>query len=927
MSGRSADQGERPATDKSDDGDLAGRPDIGLLRQLWRFREYGRRELRTLLLGLSMRIGELLSDLATPWPLALVIDHVIKGQSPTGVVGSVARLFGPSPVGMLAVAALAVLLITMSSGAFDYLGDRFMNSSGERITSAIRRDVFAHLQRLPMGFHDRQAVGELTSRVATDTSRIEDSLVDLFAVLIPGVLSLIGLGSVLLAVNWRLGLIALCAAPLLFATAARYTRLTRKAARRRRAAEGRLSGFIAESLRGIRTIHAFGRQDLHDRRFGATNNKVLQSGLQSVELRARFVPLLEVVAALGTAALLFVGGTGVINGWWTVGVLVVVTSYLKDMLKPMRNLASLALTFTRGAASAERIQTIFDQERPAETTDRELPDRVRGEIRLRGVCLDYGRGLVLDGLDLEINPRDRIALLGHNGAGKSTLLSLISGLYPPTKGAMLLDGLPLAELPDWWRHRQVAMVLQDTYLFSGTILDNIRYGRPDASDEEIQRVAKASLVTQFTDELDSGLYTELSDGGVGLSGGQRQRVGIARALLADAPVVLLDEPTTGLDVRAEELVVQALTPLMEGRTVVMTTHRPALVRVANRIVHLNRGRISRQEPGPAAAPWASAGAPLVGAPVNGSGPGRARVNRPLRHGPPAAAPGRPRSSAPAGAATVAAGRNGSGPVGVRPGGPARNGAGPHGHNGLHGAGLHGAGPDGRNGHNRAGHNGPGHNGPGQNGAGQNGAGQNGAGQHWAGQHGAGHGGGPRYRSIRRSLTLPVAPPAAPGGGGDPGGQRPAGRPSHRGPAPSGPGAAGRPSTGGPDAGSPWNVAEADVTTPHGTAVAGTPSDPADTVVHHDLLTHRAETGPTAPAGPAQNGAAVTDLAAEAAAAAAASGADAAPRPVVCDGGRSSGADAARRRIGHFGTGRTPEVWWTDGATSSGPADASTGAPG
>ena len=243
-----------------------------------------------------------------------------------------------------------------------------------------------------------------------------------------------------------------------------------------------------------------------------------------------------------------------------------------------------------------------------------------GAVELRGVGLDYGRGTVLHGLDLVIRPGERVALLGHNGAGKSTVLSLIAGLYPPTQGEVRLDAVPMSEAPDWWVHRQVSVVLQDTFLFSGTLADNIRYGRPDASEADVAAAAAAALVTEFAERLPDGLETELADGGTGLSGGQRQRVGIARALLLDAPVVLLDEPTTGLDVAAEELVVRALTRLAEGRTVVMTTHRPALTRLATRTVHLSRGNIAAMAAAPAdpsgppppfqpAPPYASPNAP------------------------------------------------------------------------------------------------------------------------------------------------------------------------------------------------------------------------------------------------------------------------------------------------------------------------------
>jgi ATP-binding cassette subfamily B protein len=565
--------------------------DQGLLRQLWRFRSYGRPHLRVLSAGVGLRVCELLADLAQPWPLALVIDGVLKSDQPHGPLTVLTSVFGGSTLGMLTTAAAAVLVITLASGAFDYLGDRVMNGAGKRITAAIRGDVFAHLQRLPMSYHDRQAVGELTSRISTDTDRIESGLVDVFSTLLPGLLSITGFAVVLLSVDWRLGLIALGCAPLVFFTAARYTRLIRQSARRQRAAEGDLAGFVAESLQGIRTIHAFGRHDLHDARFATDNSLTLHTGLRAVELRARFTPLLEATTAVGTAVLLWVGGLGVLNGWWTVGLLVVVTSYLRDMLKPMRSLSKLSITFTQGAASAERVAGILDQTSPPCGSSRPLPTRAVGRIELNDVSLDYGRGTVLHDLDLTISPGERVALLGPNGAGKSTILALITGLYPPTHGELLLDGMPLSELPATWLHQQIAVVLQDTFLFSGTLAENIRYARPDATPDEVAQAARAALVTEFAAELPDGLNTRLADGGTGLSGGQRQRVGIARALLLDAPIVLLDEPTAGLDTEAEQLVVQALTRLVPGRTVVMTTHRPALTRLATRTVHMHDGTL------------------------------------------------------------------------------------------------------------------------------------------------------------------------------------------------------------------------------------------------------------------------------------------------------------------------------------------------
>ena len=327
-----------------------------------------------------MNGGEMAANLAAPWPLALVINDLLQdkgqGQGKSGILHTVAGWFGGSSMAMLLVAASAVLVITAAAGVFSYLGDMYMNGSGQRITSRIRADVFAYTQRLPMAFHDRQTVGELTSRVVSDTSTVESTLRDVGTDLIPSVLTLVGTAAVMVAVDWRLGLIGLVVAPLVFLTANHFAGLTRQYARRKRAATGDLTGLVTESLMGIRTVHAFGNQQVQDQQFATQNDKVLGLSLRSVKVSARFCPTLQLVAAVGTALVLFVGGYGALNGWWQVGVLVVVTSYLKNMLSPMKTLAKLAPSFTQGAASAQRIADILDQPTDHQGTDEPLPARV-----------------------------------------------------------------------------------------------------------------------------------------------------------------------------------------------------------------------------------------------------------------------------------------------------------------------------------------------------------------------------------------------------------------------------------------------------------------------------------------------------------------------------------------------------------------------
>jgi ATP-binding cassette, subfamily B, bacterial len=562
----------------------------GLLRTLWRFRRYAAPHRRLLGVGLLCRIAEMLADLAVPWPVALVIDGVLRHGPPLhGLQGTVVHRLGGPGLRLLIVAALASLALTLVSGLMDYLGDRVMNSAGERITARIRADVFGHLLRLPMAFHDRRSVGELTSRMSSDTNRIEDSLVAVFSTLFPGVLTLGGLATVTVLLDWRLGLVALGAAPLVFLAAQRYSRLTREAARVRRAAEGRLAALTAETLSGIRAVSALGSQSVHEEAFAEHNRDALRAGLRSVDLRARFTPLLEATSALGTAGLLVVGGLGALRGWWTPGVLVVVLTYFRNMLTPLRAMSRLSLTLTFGAASAERVVEILDVPEGCRSGVR--PERLEPSARLEGVWLDYGRGPVLAGVDLVVPPGARLALRGPNGAGKSSVLALVAGLYAPTAGRVLIGSAEVASLDESVLRRAIAVVLQDTFLFSGSLFDNVLLGRPDASVEQVTAACTAAGVLQFADDLPAGLDTPLGDRGVGLSGGQRQRVGIARALLQNAPVVLLDEPTSGLDHDAERTLVAALQRLMTGRTVIMTTHRPALLGLADATVHLTEGRV------------------------------------------------------------------------------------------------------------------------------------------------------------------------------------------------------------------------------------------------------------------------------------------------------------------------------------------------
>lgn len=547
-------------------------------------------------MGLALRIGEVGADLAQPWPLAIVVDSVLGHRPLRGFSRTIFGPFSKTSLLLLSAAAVTTILLAAMSGALDYVGDRLLNGSGEKMTAGIRRDLFGRLQRLPLSFHAKSSLGELVSRVSVDTNNIEDALVDFFSTLLPAILSIVGLMLALLFLDWRLGLVAFAVAPFLLLTISKYTKLTRRAARARRANEGHLAGQVAETMSGIETVHLMAAQDIHDRRFEEMNHQTLASGLRSVELRARFTPIVEAGAAVGAAALLWVGAWGVLNNRWSLGLVLVAVTYVRNILKPMKSLSKLSVSFSKAAASADRVLGVLSQEatEPIASLAKPAQQRCRGEIEARSVSFSYGNDRVLDQIDLHIEAGSAIALVGANGAGKSSLLSLIARLYRPDEGTILLDGNDLGALPIAWVRDQLAVVPQQTFLFSGTLWENIAYARPSATSDEIARAAQDALVTEFAERLPDGFQTELADRGAGLSGGQRQRVAIARALLRDAPIVLLDEPTSGLDAEAERVVVNALLPLIQGRTVIMSTHRPALLKLATSVVRLERGKVVSQ---------------------------------------------------------------------------------------------------------------------------------------------------------------------------------------------------------------------------------------------------------------------------------------------------------------------------------------------
>lgn len=453
--------------------------------------------------------------------------------------------------------------------------------------------MFAHMQRLSLRFHDRQRTGDLITRLTTDIQNIQDIIATGTVELISHGLLLSGMIVLMFWLNWRFALASLSVAPLLFWTVFRYTRRIKLATSSARTSDGLLASVAQETLASIRIVQGLAREDKQDDRFHTFNANSREAYLEGIRYQARIAPMVDILAAVGLAMVMYYGATRVRAGLITTGDVVVFFAYVTNLYAPMKALARLSYSFGKASVGAERIAEVLSVR--TEVTDRKgarVCPPPAGTIEFRDVCFEYLPGRpVLSNVNLRIEPRDTVAIVGTTGAGKSTLVSLVPRLYDPTAGAILIDGEDIRNFKVASLRDRVSLVLQDALLFSGTIRENIAFGRPDASEEQIVEAARIANVDEFVRRLPNGYETTVSEGGTTLSGGQRQRIAIARAILRDAPILILDEPTASLDAISERAVVEALQRAAVGRTTLTIAHRLSTVRFANRVIVMEAGRI------------------------------------------------------------------------------------------------------------------------------------------------------------------------------------------------------------------------------------------------------------------------------------------------------------------------------------------------
>lgn len=556
-----------------------------------RFRHDLLRHRRPLAGAFGASLGFAATRLAEPWPLKVVIDNVLAGMPLHTPIAPLNRLLSGDRMAILVAATLSLFVLAALRSFFYYYQSYLASLAGQNVVTDLRRRLFAHVQRLPQSFHARASTGDLLTRLTGDILMLRELLVASLLAFVSEWVVVVGFVAVMFLVEWRLALVAVVAVPVILASATFYSQRMRVATRKQRRREGELAGRLHEVLAGIHVVQLFAREDEEDERLRSLNKRSVSSSLKSTKLEAKLSRTVELSVALATAAVLFYGAIQVGAGRLTAGELIVFLAYMQSFYRPLRRISRVTQRASKAATCVERIAEVLD--RPSEIADgpREAPP-FRGEVRFEGVSFAYDGGAqVLAGVDIVVPAGSTVALVGPTGAGKSTLLGLVPRLYDPTDGVVRIDGHDLRELTLRSLRDQITVVPQDGFLFGGTIFENIAYGNLDATEEQVEEAARAAYIHDVIAHLPDGYQTVVGERGVTLSGGQRQRLAIARALVRDAPIVLLDEPTTHLDIGAQRLVVEALERLLDGRTAIVIAHRLETIKRADEVIALAGGRI------------------------------------------------------------------------------------------------------------------------------------------------------------------------------------------------------------------------------------------------------------------------------------------------------------------------------------------------
>jgi ATP-binding cassette subfamily B protein/subfamily B ATP-binding cassette protein MsbA len=518
------------------------------------------------------------AQLLIPWIVKLLVAAVTAPGATMDVMGLVTRL------------TAIVLIVFVARAGLQFLRSYLAHLAGWGVVADVRKYIYEHMQRLSLRYYEDKQIGQLMSHVINDTDLFEQLISHALPDIIVNVITFVGVTIVLFSLNWQLTLLSTIPIPLVLFSLQIYAKRVRPAFHHRQKELGDLNAMLNDNLSGIREIKAFTRETEEALRIDARIDSYYRSNLRALKLMATFQPFVDFTSSLGTLIVIYFGGRLALQGILPISDLVAFFLYLEMFYTPVRNLSSAWEAIQSSLAGADRVAGLMAEDEEPHTVPNALPisGPVRGEISLRDVSFKYAPEIpVLEDINLEIPAKSVVALVGPTGVGKSTLVSLIPRFYDVTHGTILLDGRNICDYTLDSLRQQVSIVLQDVFLFYGTIRENILFGRPDASETEMMAAARAANAHAFIEQLPEGYDTMIGERGVKLSGGQKQRISIARAVLKNAPILILDEATSSVDTETELLIQQALDHLMKGRTTVIIAHRLSTVRSADKIVVLD----------------------------------------------------------------------------------------------------------------------------------------------------------------------------------------------------------------------------------------------------------------------------------------------------------------------------------------------------
>lgn len=550
----------------------------------------------TLLIILLAMLVETAMSLATPWPLKIILDNVVSRHKMSPWLEDLLRpwMDGRHQMHIAALAAIAFVVIAVLGAIATYIDNYYTESVGQYVAHDLRMRTFHHLQRLSLGYYNTHQTGAMLSTITTDIQTIQGFASSSTLNILVDMLTIVSMLALMFWLNWDFTLIAIGVTPFLLFFVSRFKKAVKKATHQVRKEQADIVAVVQQGLESMQAVKAFGRQDQEQEQLREVSQATVGAALKARSIKAVLSPVVTVTVAVCTAVVLWRGAYLILAGVMTVGALTVYLSYLNKFFKPVKDLATTTNAIAQAAVGVDRIRAILD-------TDTIIPEKsdaidappVRGEIEFEHVAFAYDdKNPVLKDVNFTIKPGQLVGIVGPTGSGKSTVVSLIPRFYDPVKGTVKIDGRDMRDFKLKSLRENIGYVLQETVLFHGTIAENIAFGRPTATRDEIIKAAELANAHEFISKMAQGYDTMVGERGSTLSGGQRQRIGIARVMVRNNPILLLDEPTAALDSESEKLVIEALERLMQGRTVITIAHRLTTIRDADQIIVIAGGVVA-----------------------------------------------------------------------------------------------------------------------------------------------------------------------------------------------------------------------------------------------------------------------------------------------------------------------------------------------